>query len=96
MFDTVPAEPDDDAGVIAVEEVVVCAAALLWTWAIGDVMAVDHQPLRPGEKAAWIAAVMLLPAAGALMWLLVGRPATHTEEAPATHPVSPRPDVHRK
>lgn len=83
MFDAGLAEPDDDAGVIAVEVVVVCAAALLWIWAIGDVIAVDHQPLRPGEKAAWIATVMLLPAAGALAWVLIGRPATHAQEVPA-------------
>lgn len=66
--------------------VVVSVAALLWVWAIGDVMAVDDQPLSSGEKAVWVTAVMLLPAAGSLAWLLVGRRATQTTTTPAGHP----------
>jgi hypothetical protein len=59
--------------------VVVSFAALLWVWAIGDVVAIDDGQLHCGEKAAWVASVMLLPAAGALAWLLVGRRATQTQ-----------------
>jgi hypothetical protein len=60
---------------------VVSVAALLWVWAIAEVMALDEQHLSAGEKGAWVAAVMLLPAAGALAWLLVGRQATKTRPA---------------
>jgi hypothetical protein len=66
--------------------VVVSVAALLWVWAIGDVLAMDDQHLQPGEKGAWVATVILLPAAGALAWLLAGRHATQartTADRPA-------------
>ena len=66
------------------EVVVIGVAALLWVWAIVDVMAVGDQHLQPGEKAAWVGAVMLLPGAGALAWLLVGRRATATATGPTT------------
>lgn len=67
------------------EVVVIGVAALLWVWAIVDVMAVGDQHLQPGEKAAWVAAVMLLPGAGALAWLLVGRWATQARPAGDGH-----------
>ena len=56
--------------------VVVSAGALLWVWAIRDVLTIDDQHLQSGEKGAWVATVMLLPVAGALAWLLAGRRAT--------------------
>ncbi|MDZ7886639.1 MAG: PLDc N-terminal domain-containing protein [Mycobacterium sp.] len=62
--------------------VVVSVAALLWVWAIGEAIALDGQHLPSGEKAAWVAAVMLLPVVGALAWLLVGRRATRMRPTP--------------
>jgi hypothetical protein len=35
-------------------------------------------PVRFGRKLAWSAAVVLLPSAGALAWLLTGRGRTRT------------------
>lgn len=65
---------------------VVGVAALLWVWAIVEVMAVEDEQLQSGEKTAWVAAVMLLPVAGALAWLLVGRRATWTRETADGYP----------
>ena len=56
--------------------IVMSAAALLWMWAISDVLALDDRHLHPGEKGTWIAIVMALPVLGAIAWLIVGRPAT--------------------
>lgn len=58
--------------------VLVSVGALLWAWAIGEVMALDGRHLPAGEKWTWAAAVMLLPVMGALGWLLIGRRATQT------------------
>lgn len=66
--------------------VVISVAALLWVWAIVDVMAVEDEKLQPGEKAAWVATVMLLPVAGVLTWQLLGRLATQTRPAADRRP----------
>lgn len=63
----------------------VSVAALLWVWAIGDAMAIDDEHLQSGEKAAWVAAVMLLPVGGALAWLAVGRRATQRSPSADRH-----------
>ncbi|MHA3022330.1 PLD nuclease N-terminal domain-containing protein [Mycobacterium sp. BMJ-28] len=64
---------ESTVGVVAIS-----VAALLWVWAIGDVLAIEAEHLHSGEKAAWVATVMLLSVAGAMAWLLVGRHATRT------------------
>ncbi|MGK2866543.1 MAG: PLDc N-terminal domain-containing protein [Mycobacterium sp.] len=61
--------------------VVISLAAAFWVWAIGDALAIECQHLHAGEKATWVETVMLLPVAGALAWLLVGRRATTTGPA---------------
>ncbi|WNG82056.1 PLD nuclease N-terminal domain-containing protein [Mycobacterium sp. ITM-2016-00316] len=58
--------------------VLISVAALLWAWAIGEVMSLDDQHLPASEKGTWLAAVMVLPVVGALAWLLIGRRATQT------------------
>jgi type VI protein secretion system component VasK len=78
------------------EVVVIGVAALLWVWAIVDVLAVGDQHLLAGEKAAWVAAVMLLPGAGALAWLLVGRRATRARPtADGHHDLDGGPSISR-
>lgn len=58
----------------------ISVVALLWAWAIGQVMALDGRRLPAGEKGTWVVAVMLLPVMGALAWLLIGRRATQTSQ----------------
>ena len=55
---------------------IAATAALLWAWSVADVIAADDGHVQHGEKAAWIALVMAVPVAGALVWLLLGRSAT--------------------
>ena len=46
----------------------------LWFWAILDVIAMDSILVRSLPKQTWIFIVIFLPTAGALAWLLLGRP----------------------
>ena len=46
----------------------------LWFWAILDCIATDSILVRNLPKTTWLFVVILLPTAGALAWLLLGRP----------------------
>ena len=45
-----------------------------WFWAILDCIATDSILVRNLPKTTWLFVVILLPTAGALAWLLLGRP----------------------
>jgi hypothetical protein len=45
---------------------------------IAALVSIFAMPVRFGRKLAWGAAVVLLPVAGALAWLLTGRRRTRT------------------
>lgn len=46
----------------------------LWFWAILDCIATDSVLVRNLPKQTWIFIVIFVPTAGALAWLLLGRP----------------------
>lgn len=46
----------------------------LWFWAILDCIATDSVLIRNLPKTTWLFVVILIPTAGALAWLLLGRP----------------------
>ena len=46
----------------------------LWFWAILDCIATDSILVRNLPKTTWLFVVILIPTAGALAWLLLGRP----------------------
>jgi len=46
----------------------------LWFWAILDCIATDSMLMRNLPKQTWILIVVFVPTAGALAWLLLGRP----------------------
>lgn len=47
---------------------------VLWFWAILDCIATDSILVRNLPKTTWLFVVILIPTAGALAWLLLGRP----------------------
>lgn len=59
---------------IDVEGIVAVAFLLFWIWALLDCIATDSAMVRNLPKLAWIILVLILPAIGALAWLLLGRP----------------------
>lgn len=46
----------------------------LWFWAVLDCIAMDSILVRNLPKQTWIFIVLFIPTAGALAWLLLGRP----------------------
>jgi hypothetical protein len=46
----------------------------LWFWGILDCMATDSALVRNLPKTTWLFVVIMIPMAGALVWLLLGRP----------------------
>jgi hypothetical protein len=47
---------------------------MLWAWGLIDVIATDADLCRHVDKAAWVILVLIVPAAGALIWIFFGRP----------------------
>lgn len=47
---------------------------VLWFWAILDCIATDSILVRNLPKTTWLFVVIFIPTAGALAWLLLGRP----------------------
>ena len=45
-----------------------------WFWALVDTIATDSVLVRNLDKMTWIFVIIFLPLAGALAWLLLGRP----------------------
>lgn len=46
----------------------------MWFWAILDCIATDSILVRNLPKTTWLFVVIMIPTAGALAWLLLGRP----------------------
>ncbi|MDQ4125985.1 MAG: PLD nuclease N-terminal domain-containing protein [Actinomycetota bacterium] len=46
----------------------------LWVYCIFDVVSTDDALMRNMPKILWLIVVILLPAVGAVAWLLLGRP----------------------
>ena len=52
------------------------AAFVFWVWAIVDVVKVpDDSYFRAGNKLVWVLVIVLTGVVGALIYLVVGRPA---------------------
>ncbi|WP_026917971.1 PLD nuclease N-terminal domain-containing protein [Gordonia shandongensis] len=47
---------------------------LLWVAALVDVIVADEYAVRHLPKVGWLIIVILIPLAGSIVWLLVGRP----------------------
>lgn len=47
---------------------------MLWAWGLIDVIATDADLCRHVDKAFWVILVLIVPAAGALVWIFFGRP----------------------
>ena len=54
----------------------------LWIWALIDCIATDSKRCRNLPKFAWLIIVILLSGLGAILWLVLGRPA-HQHWRPA-------------
>ncbi|NUW44837.1 PLD nuclease N-terminal domain-containing protein [Nonomuraea rhodomycinica] len=71
---------------------VVIGLALLafWLYSLFDLITTPEEEVRNVPKTLWLLIVVLVPFAGGLFWMLLGRPqgARTTERAPR------RPDVH--
>ena len=48
----------------------------LWVFCLVDVIGADEGMIRNLPKVAWLLIVLFFPLAGALAWLVAGRPAT--------------------
>jgi uncharacterized membrane protein len=63
----------------------------LWIWALVDAVKVpDDTMFRSGNKLVWILVIVLAGGIGAIVYLLVGRPAPGARPAGA-QPVGPPP-----
>ena len=49
-------------------------AFLLWIYCIFDVIAAEDALVRNLPKMAWLIVVIIIPTAGAVAWLVLGRP----------------------
>jgi hypothetical protein len=69
------------------------ALIVFWLWALYDVITVDPSQVRNLPKVLWIAVVILLApffAIGAVLWVLLGRPARSSTPARPGAPRRPR------
>ena len=73
------------------------AGLALWIWAIVDVVRVpDDSMLKAGNKLVWVLIVVLAGFVGAIIYLIVGRPAAGSRApqrsaSPGQTPVPPPP-----
>ncbi|MDW3176242.1 MAG: PLD nuclease N-terminal domain-containing protein [Acidimicrobiia bacterium] len=51
------------------------ALAILWIWAVLDVIATDRILIRNLDKMVWLLLVIFVPTVGAVAWIALGRPA---------------------
>ena len=51
------------------------ALFLLWIYCVFDVIATEEALVRNMPKMMWLLVVIILPAVGAVAWLVLGRPA---------------------
>ena len=65
-----------DAPAVAILFILGLAAFALWVWAIVDVVKVpDDSMFKAGTKLVWVLVVVITGVVGAIIYLLVGRPA---------------------
>jgi hypothetical protein len=63
-------------------------ALLIWVYALVDAISVpDDSMYRNGNKLIWVLVILLAPLAGAIIYFLVGRPAT--ERSPRRRQIPP-------
>jgi hypothetical protein len=78
---------------IDVEGIVAVALFMFWIWALLDCIATDSAMCRNLPKPMWVIIVVILPAVGALAWLLLGRPEKADRRSGSTDYASPRRPV---
>ncbi|MDQ1466635.1 MAG: hypothetical protein QOH10_1050 [Actinomycetota bacterium] len=75
---------------------------LFWLWALYDVVTVEPSQVRNLPKVLWAVVVVLLFGLGAVLWVLLGRPARptgasshqHAQRRPRRAP-APEPETER-
>lgn len=66
------------------------AAFAFWIWAIVDVVKVpDDSMFKAGSKLVWVLVVVLAGVVGAIIYLVVGRPAPGSRGARLSPPADP-------
>ena len=78
---------------IDVEGIVAVAFLLFWIWALLDCISTDSAMCRNLPKPMWVIIVVILPAVGALAWLLLGRPEKPDRRSGSTVYAAPRRPV---
>jgi hypothetical protein len=63
----------------------------LWLYAIFDVVTTDPRNVRNLSKGLWLLIVIVLVGAGAIAWMMLGRPRTEGWQSSETVPRRPRP-----
>ena len=66
---------------------------LFWIWALLDVISTDASRCRNLPKLMWVVVVLILPAIGAIVWLLLGRPEKADRRPGSTDHSAPRRPV---
>lgn len=81
-----------DGPAVAIILVLGLAAFILWVWALVDVVKVpDDSMFRAGNKLVWVLVIVITGVVGALIYLVVGRPAPGSR--PGGMPPSAGPDA---
>lgn len=84
-----------EGSLVAIFLILGIAAFAFWVWAIVDVVKVpDDSMFQAGNKLVWVLVVVLTGVLGAIIYLVVGRPAQGTRPGPppsGTRQVPPPP-----
>lgn len=84
-----------DGPAVAIILILGIAAFILWVWAIVDVVKVpDDSMFRAGNKLVWVLVIVITGVVGALIYLVVGRPASGSRPEgipPSAGPSAPPP-----
>jgi len=63
---------------------------IFWVWALVDVVKVpDDSKFKAGTKLVWVLVIVITGVIGAIIYLVVGRPAPGSRPAALSHPADP-------
>jgi type VI protein secretion system component VasK len=69
-----------EAPLIAILVILGIAAFVFWVWAIVDVVKVpDDSMFKAGNKLIWVLVIVIAGVLGAIIYLVVGRPASGSQ-----------------
>jgi uncharacterized membrane protein len=83
-----------DGAAVAIIFILAIAAFIFWVWAIVDVVKVsDDSMFKAGNKLIWVLVIVITGVVGAIIYLVVGRPAPGSRPSglPPSDPTQPPP-----